>query len=271
MRVKRAALASLALASGCAALQPPPAAATYSPVAAPYVSQMPTDMPLQDMPGEPIDLSELYTQRYTAPAQGDSEADYRLENAAEGRRQLMETMAGGMPGVVRECPLVFVPPQSTVTFESSPDAAFDWSGEQPCAATDWPTAHTPWLAIDRNDDGVIDSGAELFGTGVVLADGVRAQHGFEALAELDDDHDGAITPADAAWSSVVLWADHDRNRISSPDELSSLDDHGLTSLSLDYARPFECDAAGNCAGERASAMGTQGTAGQLVDVYLRCR
>ncbi len=223
-------------------------------------------MPLEDTLGEPVDLSEqLESHRSTS-----KEYDRELRNAQEGRRQAMEAMAGVTP-MLWECPLLFVPPQSTVTFESSPRAAFDWNGARACSGTDWPMADTPWLVLDRNGDGVIDSGAELFGTGVILDDGTRAQHGFEALAQLDEDRDGKLTSADAAWSSLMLWADADRDRLSQPHELRSLESYGLSELSLDFTRPFECDEAGNCSGERASVSGTGQPAGQLVDVYLRCR
>ena len=44
--------------------------------------------------------------------------------------------------------------------------------------------------MDRNSDGVINSGLELFGDQTVLTNGSRATDGFQALQELDSSHDG---------------------------------------------------------------------------------
>lgn len=44
---------------------------------------------------------------------------------------------------------------------------------------------TACWCCDRNGNGAIDSGRELFGDETLLADGKKAAHGFAALAELD--------------------------------------------------------------------------------------
>jgi hypothetical protein len=166
------------------------------------------------------------------------------------------------------CPLVVAFDEQRVRFDAAP-ASFDFGGTHECRNTDWPTAATPWLVLDRDGNSSIDGGHELFGTGT-QRDGGFASHGFEALAELDDDGDGHITPKDPAWASLRLWRDIDRNRTSSPEELVTLDSEGLTSLALDYETKFECTDSGNCEGQRAQVQRTRGSA-QLVDVYLRCR
>jgi hypothetical protein len=51
--------------------------------------------------------------------------------------------------------------------------------------TDWPTSTTPWLALDRNGNGRIDDGGELFGSATLLRSGEPASNGFVALRELD--------------------------------------------------------------------------------------
>jgi len=54
--------------------------------------------------------------------------------------------------------------------------------------------------MDRNGDGVINSGAELFGTATVLANGQKANDGYQAMRELDTNGDGQLTAADKNWA-----------------------------------------------------------------------
>jgi len=165
-------------------------------------------------------------------------------------------------------PLVISYDDQPVTFASG-RTTFAFTAGQP-VATDWPTATTPWLARDRDGDGAIDRGAELFGSSTVLADGTTATNGFVALAELDANHDGRIDAADPGFASLVLWSDRDGNGRSAPGELAPAATR-LVSIALAYSVNERCDARGNCERERArivwrDARGTH--AGTVVDVYL---
>lgn len=144
-----------------------------------------------------------------------------------------------------------------------------------CEATDWPTARTPWLALDRDRSGAIDGGHELFGSSTRLVGGGLANDGFAALAELDLDRDGRITPADPSFAELVLWADGDADRRSSGFELQSLATLGLEAIELTYASDRRCDARANCEVERASFTWRDGLgraqAGEVVDVHLACQ
>ena len=137
--------------------------------------------------------------------------------------------------------------------------------------SDWPTAQTPWLALDRDGSGRIDDGGELFGSGTSLRDGTRAENGFQALAELDDDGDGQITASDYAFASLRLWADENRDRVSQPGELEPLSARGVTHIGLGYERAPRCDARGNCEVERASFDFAEGRRGAIIDVHLARR
>lgn len=135
-------------------------------------------------------------------------------------------------------------------------------------ATDWPTAATPWLALDRDGDGAITSGAELFGDSTLI--GTRtAKHGFEALASLDTNGDGRIDRADPMFASLLLWADRDGDRTSSPAELTRASSV-IDSIELGYTIQARCDARLNCERERA-IVHYAGRTGSVVDVYLHHR
>jgi hypothetical protein len=135
---------------------------------------------------------------------------------------------------------------------------------------DWPTAITPWLALDRDGNGTIDGEQELFGSSTVLADGYRATNGFIALAELDANHDGHIDAADPAFGKLQLWADADRDRRGTAGELTAAST-SLVSISLENHVDLRCDTRGNCEGERATIEWRDQDGmhkGAVVDVYL---
>jgi hypothetical protein len=144
-----------------------------------------------------------------------------------------------------------------------------------CAATDWPAAATPWLALDRDRSGAIDGGHELFGSATRLRTGARADNGFAALAELDADGDGRISAADPGFADLVVWSDADGDRRSGGLELQPLAAFGLVAIDLQYAAMRRCDGRSNCEVERAAfvytdALGRART-GEVVDVHLACR
>lgn len=170
-------------------------------------------------------------------------------------------------------PLVLSFDGAPVDFAASgASAAFDLSGGTTSVVTDWPSARTPWLALDRNGNGRIDEGGELFGSATRLASGGRAVNGFIPLRELDSNEDGRITPEDEAWPRLLLWSDRDGDRVSSAGELSPLSSRRLASIDLGYAIAPRCDGRGNCEVERAAFRylddaGRERT-GEIVDVHL---
>ncbi len=183
----------------------------------------------------------------------------------------------GVPTIPQDAcntPLVLRFDDAPVRFASSA-ASFDINGAGTCLNTDWPTAETPWLAIDRDGNGAIDGGHELFGTGTVLDSGIHAVNGFLALDELDSDGDGAITRADKRFDELVLWSDHDADRRSSLSELRPVKSVGLQAIELSYTHSRSCDERGNCEGPRArfEYTGADGRAraGEVIDVSMACQ
>ena len=146
-------------------------------------------------------------------------------------------------------PLVLNFDDAPVGFAPMVATPFELAGQGSCMSTAWPTS--PWLALDRDADGMIRSGAELFGSATAMQSGGFAQHGFSALAELDSNFDGRIDAKDERFSELVLWNDLDDDRVGAYAELRPLSESGVVSIDLDYSRRLECDAMGNCGEERA--------------------
>ncbi len=84
--------------------------------------------------------------------------------------------------------------------------------------------------MDRNDNGVIDSGRELFGDNTQLSSGGSASNGFEALADLDSNQDGKIDSQDTDFNELRLWQDKNQDGISQTDELHTLNQLGIASI-----------------------------------------
>ncbi len=76
-------------------------------------------------------------------------------------------------------PLVLSFDNRHVDFTQTP-GEFDLFGQGMSIGTDWVSAETPWLVLDRDHDGSIADGSELFGSMTVLPSGERAHDGFAA-------------------------------------------------------------------------------------------
>jgi hypothetical protein len=121
------------------------------------------------------------------------------------------------------------------------------------------------LALDRNGNGQIDGGAELFGEATANQ---PHENGFEALAALDSNKDGKLDRRDAMWSKLVLWSDANGDGRSDVDELSTLGAKKVRSLDLRAMSKAKRDRHGNDLGLQGSFTRTDGSRGLMVDVYF---
>ena len=84
--------------------------------------------------------------------------------------------------------------------------------------TAWTEENDGFLALDRNGNGIIDDGSELFSDYVIKKDGTRAANGFDALKDFDDNvndktgdiGDGVIDEEDSHFKDLLVATSKNR-------------------------------------------------------------
>jgi Ca2+-binding RTX toxin-like protein len=129
-------------------------------------------------------------------------------------------------------------------------------------AVGWVNPDDGLLVYDRNGDGFINDLSELFGTQVL------SNSGFSLLQALDTNGDAWISGDDTAFSALQIWRDLNQDGISDSNELSTLNQLGITRIKTTYTRRSEPVTRQNTIVDISIYERTDGTQRQIADVWF---
>ncbi|RMR74285.1 Calcium binding hemolysin protein [Pseudomonas savastanoi pv. fraxini] len=165
------------------------------------------------------------------------------------------------------------------TISAKSNIYFDHDGNGFSESSGWVGKDDGLLVWDKNKDGKINQGAELFGNNTVSSSGYKAANGFLALADLDENQDGVFDIKDFAYAELNVWVDKNSDGIVDTGELLTLEQAGVKSISTSYAEPGKVDANGDVPSGVIDANGnehrqlgsytrTDGSAAAIEDVWF---
>jgi len=156
---------------------------------------------------------------------------------------------------------------------------FDHEGQGIKTGTGWIAPSDGFLVLDRNGNGTIDDGTELFGDNTPLydVDGTitgKAADGFDALAQEDTNADGVVNSADANFANLRVWQDLNQDGVSQDGELKTLAELGIESFNVASINHSQLLANGNQIADTGTytrtdgSTGTAGVTAGMADVNL---
>jgi hypothetical protein len=145
---------------------------------------------------------------------------------------------------------------------------FDHDGDGTRTGTGWLKGDDGWLVLDRNGNGQIDNGGELFGMDTTLPNARKATDGFAALASLDSNQDKVFDVADVEFARVQIWRDLNQDGVSDAGELQSLSAAGIASISLTSVSGRTQLNGGNVQTASALFTRTDGSIGKVANIDL---
>jgi hypothetical protein len=182
-------------------------------------------------------------------------------------------LIGPEPPPRDNCPIVIAMDQKVHLTDLARGVHFDIDadGVQDRIAWTDPRWNTAFLVLDRNDDGVINDGTELFGSHTDQPTSAEP-NGFIALAVFDrtplgGNGDGVISEGDSVFAALRLWADTNHDGQSQHEELRSLVQGGIIAIDLRYHETGRHDRFGNYLRYHAKVLLAAGEA-RAIDVFF---
>ncbi len=151
----------------------------------------------------------------------------------------------------------------TIGISSTAPILFDHDGDGIKNGTGWIKSDDGFLVLDRNGNGTIDNGTELFGDSTPLYAGGKAADGFAALAQEDTNHDGIVNANDAHFADLRIWRDLNQDGESQANELFKLDELDIIGINVASTDHNQILGNGNQLADTGSFIKADGVSGTV--------
>ena len=137
---------------------------------------------------------------------------------------------------------------------------FDHEGDGFAENSAWVDKNDGILIIDKNNNGKLDNGNEIFGDNYIKSNGKKASSGFDALRDLDSNNDGIISAEDSEFNNIKI--------LKGDGTLLTLEEAGIISINLNSTAKNTVDENGNTLISQGTFVYADGTTGNLGDFNL---
>lgn len=199
-----------------------------------------------------------------------------LTTKASGQDLCCSPDAGAQCGMGPPSPVIIDLSGARFELTSVADGViFDIFASGRLVRTSWTSAdaRNGFLVLDRNHNGVVDDGSELFGNFTAQSPS-ETPNGYLALQMFDDpakggNGDGLIDSRDQVYDSLKIWLDANHNGASEANELMTLEQASVVSISLDFRTDMRTDEFGNRFQYRAKVFLKDGNSRWSYDVFFK--
>ncbi len=222
--------------------------------------------PLTDLFGE-INISAEAEELEEAMLEGNEEKIDELTTKIQDNAKKYKDAAKAQPP--RDPLIIDLGKQGIELTTLDNGVNFDMDNNTFAEKTAWIGLEDGFLVLDRNDNGKIDNGGELFGDQVILKSGLKSTSGFEALMEFDENKDGIIDKKDIIYSSLKVWIDENHNGISETNELKILTELSISSINLKITQEGKIDTVtGTREASSSEVVFTNGTKRKISEFWF---
>lgn len=147
----------------------------------------------------------------------------------------------------------------TTAFENG--VFFDHANDGFAESSSWVGKDDGILVYDKNNNGMIDNGSELFGDNFIKADGSKASSGFDALSDFDSNNDGVINAQDTNFNDIKV--------LKGDGTLLTLEQAGIASINLSKQNTNTVDENGNTQLTQGTFITTDGQTNAIGDYVFQ--